>query len=264
MEIIAAKDYEELSKISANIISKEIIKKPDLVLGLATGSTPIGTYKELIKKHKEEGLDFSEVAVFNLDEYYGLPPDHEQSYAYFMRENFFKHININMKNVYIPNGMTDNIDEECHTYDALIEERGGIDLQLLGIGVNGHIGFNEPDDELAVGTHLVNLTHKTIQSNSRFFKRINEVPKQAITMGVGSIMKAKKILLLAHGENKAEIMAKTISGKLNTEIPASMLQTHPKATFIIDEVIASYIRKTRKSEEIPAKFQCNMEHKVLF
>lgn len=242
MKIIAAKNYEELSRISASIIANEIKANPNLVLGLATGSTPIGTYRELIRMHKEEKLDFSKITTFNLDEYYGLSAGHKQSYAYFMKHNLFDHININIQNTFIPSGTTKNIIEECKNYDELIVKKGGIDLQLLGIGLNGHIGFNEPSEELSIGTHLVDLDEKTIKSNSRFFNSLKEVPRQAITMGLGPIMKAKKILLLACGKEKAEIIGQIINGKCSTKVPASILQVHPYVTIVIDEEIYNYLR----------------------
>ncbi|MBS4538730.1 glucosamine-6-phosphate deaminase [Clostridium sp. D2Q-11] len=241
MKIIVAKDYEELSKKAADIIAQEIKTKSNPILGLATGSTPIGTYKELVNLHREEDLDFSKVETFNLDEYYGLDSTHEQSYSYFMKKNLFNNVNINMNNTHIPNGLTEDIEKECKDYDALIEKKGGIDLQLLGIGVNGHIGFNEPGEELSTGTHLVDLETNTIKANSRFFDSIEEVPKKAITMGLASIMKSKRILLLANGENKKEIISKIIDGKVSTNVPASILQVHSNVTIIIDKEIAEYL-----------------------
>lgn len=243
MKIIIANNYDELSKKAANIIGKEIKKNPNIVLGLATGSTPLGTYKELIRLHVEEGLDFSQVVTFNLDEYYGLSKDNNQSYFCYMNENFFKHININPKNIHIPDGSVKDIEEYCKKYDDMIDSVGGIDLQLVGIGENGHIGFNEPDDELLLDTHLTNLTENTIEANSRFFDSIDKVPTKAITMGLGSIMKAKKILLLANGENKAKVMAQLIKGEtITTKMPASALLLHENVNIIIDEKVA-YIYK---------------------
>ncbi len=241
MNIIVVNDYEELSEQGASIIAREIKTNPKAVLGLATGSTPIGTYMKLVRKHKEEGLDFSSVTTFNLDEYYGLAPNHEQSYAYFMRKNLFDHVNIQPQNNYIPNGIAADIIGECKKYDELIEAKGGIDLQLLGIGANGHIGFNEPSEELLIGTHLVDLAENTIKANSRFFHSVEEVPRQAITMGIGSIMKAKKILLLACGENKAKIISKIIDGKCSTKVPASILQVHPQVIIVIDKEINDHL-----------------------
>ncbi|MGB4393776.1 MAG: glucosamine-6-phosphate deaminase [Tepidanaerobacteraceae bacterium] len=240
MQLFIEKDYLAMSKKAAQIFADEIRKKPNLVLGLATGSTPIGTYKELIRMYEEEGLDFSQVVSFNLDEYYGLTPDNPQSYNYFMFENLFNKINIKRENIHIPDGTVKDVENYCKEYDIQIEKFGGIDIQLLGIGVNGHIGFNEPADELVVGTHLTDLTEDTIKANSRFFESIDQVPTKAITMGLGSIMKAKKILLLANGKNKAPIIAKLIKGGVvTTQNPASFLLIHPDSTIIIDEEAAS-------------------------
>lgn len=240
MQLFIEKDYSAMSKKAAKIFADEIRQKPDLVLGLATGSTPVGTYQELIRMHREDGLDFSKVVSFNLDEYYSITPDNSQSYNYFMFENLFNHVNIEKGNINIPDGQALDIKTYCNEYDNKIEKIGGIDLQLLGIGVNGHIGFNEPADELIVGTHLADLTQDTIKANSRFFNSIDQVPTKAITMGIGSIMNAKKILLLASGKNKAEIMAKLLINKVvTTKNPASLLMLHRDVTIIIDEEAAS-------------------------
>ncbi|MEY8303753.1 glucosamine-6-phosphate deaminase [Anaerosalibacter bizertensis] len=240
MKIIIEKNYSDLSKKAADIIEKEIKNKPNLILGLATGSTPVGTYKELIRRHKEEGLDFAKVTTFNLDEYLGIPHDHINSYHYFMYDNLFKHINIDEDNINIPNGNPENVEEYCKSYDEDIEKQGGIDLQILGIGENGHIAFNEPDDKLYLGTHITDLTESTIRANARFFDSIEEVPKKAITMGLGSIMKAKKILLLANGKNKANIIGKLLKDEVvSTYNPASLLLLHPDVTIILDEESAS-------------------------
>lgn len=236
MKLIIKKDYDELSKIAAEIILAEINKKPDMVLGLATGSTPIGTYKKLIDFYNEGKVDFSKVTTFNLDEYYGLLPQNSQSYHYFMHKNLFSHINIKPENIHIPNGQAKDADEYVKEYDKTIENAGGIDLQILGIGANGHIAFNEPADELFVGTHLTGLTQSTIEANSRFFNSIDEVPKKAITMGIGSIIKAKKILLLANGKSKAKIIAQLLNNDtITTRIPASVLLLHNDTTLIIDK-----------------------------
>ncbi len=236
MKVIVEKNYDELSKRAANILEKEIRNKPDIVLGLATGSTPIGTYNELIKAHKEYGLDFSKVKTFNLDEYVGLDGEHLNSYRYFMNEKLFDHININKENTYIPNGRVKNLDDYCKEYDNDIDRAGGIDIQILGIGTNGHIAFNEPADRLSVGTSIVNLTESTIKDNSRFFDSMDEVPKTAITMGIGSILKAKKIILLASGKSKAPVMKKLLEENMvTTQLPASFLLLHPDVTIIVDE-----------------------------
>lgn len=236
MKVIIEKNYDALSKKAAEIVKEEMMKKKNIVLGLATGSTPLGLYKELIRMHKEEGLDFSQVTTFNLDEYIGIAYDNPNSYHYYMENNLFKHINIDMDNTFVPDTNRDDLEDYCKEYDKLIEEKGGIDLQILGIGVNGHIGFNEPDEELNVGTSVVDLTESTIEANSRFFDSIDEVPKKAVTMGIGSIMKAKKIILLASGKSKHEAIKKLLKGdKVTTQLPASFLLLHPAVTVIVDE-----------------------------
>ena len=236
MKLIIEKDYNELSKRAADILKNEIKGNPQIVLGLATGSTPIGTYKELIKIHKEEKLDFSEVKTFNLDEYIGLDEDHPNSFRYFMNEELFKHININIENTHIPNGSSKDMENHCKEYDEYIEKAGGIDIQILGIGTNGHIAFNEPAKELNLGTAIVDLTESTINNNARFFDTIDGVPKTAVTMGMGSILKAKKIILLASGKSKAPIMKEFLNGNtITTDIPASLLLLHPDVTVIVDE-----------------------------
>lgn len=236
MKLIIAKDYDELSEKAAEIISTEINKKPDMVLGLATGSTPIGTYKKLIDNYKEGKVDFSKVITFNLDEYYGLLQQNSQSYHYFMHKNLFRHINVKPENIHFPDEKVKATDEYAKEYDKAIENAGGIDLQILGIGANGHIAFNEPDDELYIGTHLAGLAQSTLKANSRFFNCIDEVPKKAITMGIGSIIKAKRILLLASGKSKAKIIARLLKNDtITTKIPASVLLLHNDATIIIDK-----------------------------
>ncbi len=234
MKIIVEENYEKMSLQAANIIKEEIEKNPKIVLGLATGSTPIGLYRELIRLHKEEGLDFSGVTTFNLDEYIGLDKDDPSSYNYFMKENLFNHINIKEENIFMPSY---NIGEDIQ-YDKLIEKRGGIDLQLLGIGENGHIAFVEPNENLYLETNVVNLTEDTIEVNSRFFDSIEEVPTTAISMGIASIMRAKKIILLANGNNKAPIMKEIIESKyITTQIPATLLLLHQDTTFIVTEEV---------------------------
>jgi len=241
VKVIKVKDYNELSSKAAQLITEQIIKKKNSVLGLATGSTPIGVYQELIGKFQKGELDFSEVITFNLDEYYGLSPEHPQSYYFFMWDIFFKHINIKKENVHLLNGVTENVDKECKQYEDLIKKNGGIDLQILGIGDNGHIGFNEPDVSLNTKTHLVNLTAKTIKANSRFFNDVQEVPRQAITMGIGTIMRARKIILLASGKRKAKVIERTINGPINTKVPASVLQLHNDVTIVVDQKAASQL-----------------------
>ncbi|AEM78550.1 MULTISPECIES: glucosamine-6-phosphate deaminase [Thermoanaerobacter] len=241
MKVIITVNYDEMSKKAAEIVKKQIKEKHNTVLGLATGSTPLGMYKHLIEMYKRGEIDFSNVITFNLDEYIGLSPDHPQSYHYFMFHNFFNHINIKKENVHIPNGIAEDLEEECRKYEEEIEKAGGIDLQILGIGVNGHIGFNEPEESIETKTHVVTLTEDTINANKRFFKSAEEVPRKAITMGLGSIMKAKKIVLLASGKNKAEAIKETIKGQLTTKVPATVLALHPDVIIIIDKEAASLI-----------------------
>lgn len=241
MKLIVVENYDEMSKLAAIKIKEVIESKPDAILGLATGSTPIGTYKELINMNKAGELDFSKVTTINLDEYIGLSEKNTQSYRYFMNENLFNHINIKKENTFIPNGLAKNIEEETKKYDEKIDELGGTDIQILGIGSNGHIAFNEPNDYLTAGSHLTNLAESTISANSRFFNSIDEVPKTAITMGLGQIMKSKKILLLATGENKAKAIKEVLSGKITTKNPATMLQMHRDVTLIIDKKIKELI-----------------------
>lgn len=243
MRILIKKTYEDLSKVTAKIIKEAIQEKPNLVLGLATGSTPIGTYKELIRIHKEENLDFSQVISFNLDEYLGLSADHPQSYNYFMYKNLFDYININHKNIHIPDGMTENVEEFSKEYEKKIREAGEIDLQLLGIGSDGHIGFNEPGTPLNSRTQIVKLTESTIKDNSRFFEKEEDVPKFAITMGVQTIFEAKKILLLTSSGNKAEAVVKFIEGPITSQITASILQKHSDTIVILDEAAASKLKR---------------------
>ena len=243
MKVIIKKNYEELSKEAAETIKEAIQKKPNLVLGLATGSTPIGTYQELARMYREKELDFSKVVIFNLDEYLGLPADHPQSYHYFMYENLLNHVNINQENFHIPDGMTKNIEKFCQEYEEKIQKAGGIDLQLLGIGSDGHIGFNEPGTPLDSRTQLVKLAESTIKDNSRFFEKEEDVPRFAITMGAQTIFEAKRILLLASGENKAEAVAKFIEGPITPQITASILQKHPDVIVILDEAAALKLKR---------------------
>ncbi|MGQ9597124.1 MAG: glucosamine-6-phosphate deaminase [Thermoproteota archaeon] len=243
MRVIITKDYNEMSRKAAKIIAEQIRRKPNSVLGLATGSTPLGAYKELIRIHKEEDLDFSKIITFNLDEYYGLAPTHPQSYHYFMFENLFNHININPKNVHIPDGLAKDVEAFCEQYEAEIKKASGIDLQLLGIGRDGHIAFNEPGSPLMGRTRQVALAEETVKDNARFFKSEEEVPRLAITMGCGTIMEAKKIILLANGEGKADAVAATIEGPITSQITASILQMHPNVTIIIDEAAASKLKR---------------------
>ena len=232
-------NFDDMSKAGARIVADLVRKKPNCVLGFATGGTPLGLYRELIRLHKNEGLDFSKITTFNLDEYVGLPPEHDQSYHYFMWENLFKHINVDRRFVHIPMGMAQDIDTFCEWYEAQIEKAGGIDLQILGIGANGHIAFNEPGSSLGSRTRIKTLTGTTREANARFFKNPDEVPKYAITMGVGTIMDAKQLLLLASGEGKAEAIATTCEGPITAKCPATIVQMHRYAFVIVDKAAAS-------------------------
>jgi glucosamine-6-phosphate deaminase len=242
VRIVIAKDYEDMSARAARIVAGQIYLKPNSVLGMATGSTPLLMYKELIRVHREVGLDFSEIVTFNLDEYLGLPKEDEQSYNYYMFQHFFNHINIKQENIYIPDGMMKDVEQECKQYDRDIQEKGGIDLQVLGIGNNGHIGFNEPDIKFEATTHKVKLDDETINANARFFATIEEVPRFAISMGIKTIMHAKKIVLLASGENKAEVIYRALFEGITPEIPASILQLHQDVTVIVEENAAQLLK----------------------
>lgn len=235
MKKIVCKNYDEMSREAAQIIAAQIKSKPSTVLGLATGSTPVGTYKELIRLNKAGEIDFSKVITYNLDEYYKISRSNNQSYFYFMHDNLFNHVNIDKNNVHVPNGSVDDPEKECKNYDSMIEQAGGIDLQVLGIGHNGHIGFNEPAAELDYSTHLTSLTEDTIEANARFFNNKSEVPTQALTMGMGPIFKAKKIILLVSGKNKADVLCRLFDDKLTGDVPASLLKLHPDTTLIVDE-----------------------------
>lgn len=241
MRIIITDNYEEMSKKAAAIVRNQIILKPDCVLGLATGDTPIGMYKELIKMHENKEVDFADVTTFNLDEYCKLNRENIQSYYYYMNHNFFKHINVKKENTYIPNGAAKDIDEECRNYERQIKNKGGIDLQVLGIGANGHIGFNEPNINFEAETHLVKLDKMTIEANSRFFSSKDEVPTTAISVGIETIMKSRMLVLLANGEIKADAIYKTVKGKICPEVPASIIQLHPNATMIIEKNAAKLL-----------------------
>lgn len=243
MRIIKVKDYQEMSKKAAALIAAQVIAKPDCVLGLATGSSPIGTYDKLTELYEEGMLDFSNVHSVNLDEYRGLDHENDQSYYYFMHKNLFSRVNIDVNNTNVPNGMEPDAEKECSRYEAVIEELGGIDLQLLGLGHDGHIGFNEPAAEFAKMTNCVDLTEMTIEANKRFFASVDDVPRQAYTMGIGTIMKAKKIVVVVSGEDKAEIVAKAFAGEVTPYVPASILQFHPDVTIVADEAALSKMPK---------------------
>ena len=246
MRIYKAKDYNDLSRKAANIISAQIIMKPDAVIGLATGASPIGTYKQLIEWYNKGDLDFSEIRSVNLDEYKGLSADNPQSYAHYMYTNLFKYVNIAPENINIPNGLEFDDAIECARYDTVLQNLGGIDLQLLGIGGNGHIGFNEPGNNFDKSTHCVALSENTIQANSRFFESIDEVPKFAYTMGIKNIMQAKSILLIASGEAKAQAMYDAFYGPITPSCPGSILQLHNNVTVVADEAALALILKKHK------------------
>ncbi len=241
MTIFVKKDYEEVSKKAAQLVGAQITLNPKSILGLATGSSPEGMYKNLIEMYKNDIIDFSEVVTFNLDEYLNLDSKNKQSYAYYMNEKLFKHVNINKKNVNIPTGVPKDIEKTCIEYDKAIFKYDKIDLQILGIGTNGHIGFNEPDVHFEAGTHLVNLDEKTIEANSRFFENIEDVPKQAISMGIRNIMQSKKVVLIATGESKIDAINKMLFEEITPNLPASILQVHNDFTLIVDEVIGKEI-----------------------
>ena len=242
MRIYREKDYDAMSRRAATIIAAQIVAKPDCVLGLATGSSPVGTYKNLVAWNKQGDISFKEVRSVNLDEYYGLSGDHDQSYRYFMQTNLFDHVDIVPENTNVPNGLAQDPAAEGERYEALVASLGYADLQLLGMGRNGHIGFNEPCGEFPLITHLVDLTESTIEANARFFASADDVPKQALSMGIGTIMKARKILVVVSGEDKADAVAKAVQGPIAPEVPASILQLHPNVTIVGDEAALSGLK----------------------
>jgi glucosamine-6-phosphate deaminase len=239
MLVTVLEQYDAMSREAARFVADRIRKKPSLVLGLATGSSPIGMYKELIRMHRNEGLDFSKVTTFNLDEYVGLPPSHDQSYHYFMNENLFKDINLDPRHIHVPQGMAKNIDVFCDWYEERMRECGGVDLQVLGIGANGHIAFNEPGSSLGSRTRIKTLTGTTRMDNARFFKTKEEVPRYAITMGVGTIMDSKELLMVANGAGKAEAVRAAVEGPVTAMCPASIIQMHRLAFVFLDKPASS-------------------------
>ena len=241
MKIYVSDDYKGMSRKAANIVSAQVILNPSCVLGLATGSTPIGMYKQLIDWYNKGDLDFSQVKSVNLDEYVGLAPTHDQSYRYFMQTNLFDHVNIDPANTNVPNGLASDPEAECERYNGVIRSMGGIDVQVLGMGHNGHIGFNEPGQAFELETHVVDLTERTIEANARFFASKDEVPKRAITMGIKSIMQARQILVVVSGEDKAEIVKKAFFGPVVPQVPASILQMHPNVVLCGDKAALSKI-----------------------
>ena len=242
MKIYKEKDYEAISTRAASILTAQLVLKQNSVLGLATGSSPIGTYAKLVENYKAGEISFKDVRTVNLDEYLGLEDSNPNSYHYFMNENLFSKIDIDPDNIHLLSGVATDPIQECANYERMIRSIGGIDMQLLGIGRNGHIGFNEPDDSFTVDTHVVNLTESTIEANSRLFNHIEDVPKQALSMGIGTIMHAKRILLIANGESKAEAIAKVVTGPVTPEVPGSILQLHPDVTLVCDEAALSLIK----------------------
>ncbi len=241
MKIIKTKDYEQMSRVTANILSAQVIMKPKCILGLATGSTPIGAYQQLIAWYQKGDIDFSEVTSVNLDEYKGLSPENDQSYRYFMNTNLFDHINIKKENTYVPDGLEPDADKACSRYNQIIADLGGIDLQLLGLGNNGHIGFNEPGSAFEKETHCVDLTQSTINANARFFSSLSEVPRQAYTMGIKTIMQAKKIVVAVSGAGKASIVREAFFGPITPQVPASVLQLHNDVTLVGDAAALAQI-----------------------
>lgn len=242
MQIIIASDYADMSRKAADVIAAQIKNKPSSILGLATGSTPIGLYAELVKDYEAGSISFSQIQSFNLDEYRGLEGAHDQSYRYFMNTNLFDHVDINKEKTHVPDGSNPDADAACKAYELGITQAGGVDLQLLGLGHNGHVGFNEPADYFPVDTHVVDLTESTIQANSRLFDSIDEVPRQAYTMGIGTIMKADQILVVANGNDKAQIVADAFTGPVVPQVPASVLQLHPRVTVIVDAEAGAIIK----------------------
>lgn len=242
MKIVIVDSYEEMSVIAAAYVKRQVLSKPDSVLGLPAGNTPLGLYKELVKAYKSGEVDFSDITLFNLDEYCNLSKDNPHSFQYFISENFISHINVQAQNTFIPNGMADDVQEECRNYDQKILDRGGIDLQILGIGENGHIGFNEPGSDFEAGTHLVHLKQSTITANAKHFKSKEAVPTLAISMGIKTIMQSRLLVLLASGDKKAEAIAKAIKGEITPNVPASILQRHPNVVFILEKNAAKLLK----------------------
>ncbi|MGM0714031.1 glucosamine-6-phosphate deaminase [Brevibacillus parabrevis] len=241
MKLVIVKDYQEMSRKAAELLASEVKQHPQTVLGLATGGTPVGMYRELIKLHEDEGIDFSQAQSFNLDEYVGLSSAHPQSYRAYMQENLFRHINLPADKTHVPTGDAADLDKECARYEEAIREAGGIDIQVLGIGNNGHIGFNEPGSSAESTTRVVQLTESTIEANARYFASVEEVPTQAVSMGIKTILGAKKVVLLASGEAKAQAVRLMVEGEPTADVPASLLQLHPDVTVIVDEAAASQL-----------------------
>jgi glucosamine-6-phosphate deaminase len=242
MQIIIARNYQDMSKRAARVIAEQLKRKPQSTLGLATGGTPVGLYQELVRLHREGNLDFDQATSFNLDEYVGLSADHPCSYHFFMRQHLFDHVNLPVANIHIPNGLATDLSQECRDYEAAIASMGPIDIQVLGIGHNGHIGFNEPGTSFASRTHVVQLSHSTIAANARYFPSMESVPTRAVSMGIDTILAAKRILLLASGADKAEAVAAALCGPIDETVPASVLRQHSQVTYIIDEDAAGQLQ----------------------
>jgi glucosamine-6-phosphate deaminase len=249
LKLVIVKDYQEMSRKAAELLASEVKQHPQTVLGLATGGTPVGMYRELIKLHEDEGIDFSQAQSFNLDEYVGLSSAHPQSYRAYMQENLFQHINLPADKTHVPTGDAADLDKECARYEEAIREAGGIDIQVLGIGNNGHIGFNEPGSSAESTTRVVQLTESTIEANARYFASVEEVPTQAVSMGIKTILGAKKVVLLASGEAKAQAVRLMVEGEPTADVPASLLQLHPDVTVIVDEAAASQLTVAATSVE---------------
>ncbi|GED33561.1 glucosamine-6-phosphate deaminase [Brevibacillus centrosporus] len=247
MKLVIVKDYNDMSKQAAKLIAEEVTRNPKTVLGLATGGTPVGMYRELVSLHQQDGVDFSQAKSFNLDEYVGLPSLHPQSYRTYMNENLFAHINLPEEKTHVPQGDAEDLEAECKRYEQAIAQAGGIDIQVLGIGNNGHIGFNEPGSTKDTTTRVVALTQSTMEANARYFDSIQEVPTQAVSMGIQTILGAKKIILLASGEAKAQAVSQMLEGELTADVPASLLQLHPDVTVIVDEEAASALSAKLRS-----------------
>lgn len=247
VKLVIVKDYNDMSKQAAKLIAEEVTRNPKTVLGLATGGTPVGMYRELVSLHQQDGVDFSQAQSFNLDEYVGLPSLHPQSYRTYMNENLFAHINLPAEKTHVPQGDAEDLEAECKRYEQAIAQAGGIDIQVLGIGNNGHIGFNEPGSAKDTTTRVVALTQSTIKANARYFDSIQEVPTQAVSMGIQTILGAKKIILLASGEAKAQAVSQMLEGEMTADVPASLLQQHPDVTVIVDEEAASALSAKLRS-----------------
>ena len=242
MEVLLFETYEDMGRHAGRMIADRIKAKPNLVLGLATGSTPLGTYKELIRLHREEGLSFAKAVTFNLDEYLGIAPTHDQSYRYFMDTNLFNHLDVKKANTHLPDGLAKDARKFCEDYEKAIKAAGGIDFQVLGIGGNGHIAFNEPGSPRSSRTRVVNLDEATIKDNSRFFASTADVPRQALSMGMATIMEAREVILLANKANKADAIVRSVEGPVTEQVPASLLQQHPRATFLVEKEAAAKLK----------------------